>query len=99
MTALATKLQGYGVRVHRDLRAVVILANTEWAAQQTWGTEISVAYRKIVAKYRYNNSHDADSICKVLKILSTADASRDYRKANAPGELADMFSQGMTMLQ
>ena len=35
MEALAAKLQGYGVWVHKDLRAVVILANTEWAAQQT----------------------------------------------------------------
>ena len=99
MAELATKLQGYGVRVHSDLRAVVILANTEWAAQQTCRAEISVAHSKIVAKYRYNHSHDADSIREVLKILATADALRDRRKAKAPGELADIVSQGMTRLQ
>ena len=30
---MAAKYLGYGVRVHSDLRAVVILANTEWATQ------------------------------------------------------------------
>ena len=35
MAEMAAKLMGYGVHIHRDLRAVVILANTEWAAQQT----------------------------------------------------------------
>ena len=37
MAAMATKLLGYGVRVNIDLRAAVILVNTEWVAQQTWG--------------------------------------------------------------
>ena len=92
MAALAAKYQVYRVWVHSDLQLVVILANIEWAAQQTWGTEISVAYRKIVAKYRYNHSHDADSIHKVLIIFATADVSQDRKKAKAPGELADMVS-------
>ena len=52
MEAMAAKLLGYGVRVHRNICAVVILANKEWAAQQTWGTEISVAQPKILSKYR-----------------------------------------------
>ena len=33
MAALAAKLQGFGVRVHINLHAVFILANTEWASQ------------------------------------------------------------------
>ena len=66
MAELAAKLQGYGVWVHSDLRVVVILANIEWVAQQTWGTEISFAHCKIVAKYRYNHIQDADSIREVL---------------------------------
>ena len=98
MAELAAKSQGYRVRVHRDLQVVVIFANTEWAAQQTRGIEISVAHRKIVAKYRYNHSHDADSIRKVLIILATVNVLRDRRKEKAPGELADMVSQGMTRL-
>ena len=64
------------MRVHSNLRAFVILANTEWAVQQTWGAEISVANRKIVSKYRYNHVHDAESIHKSLQILATTDATR-----------------------
>ena len=85
MAAMAAKSLGYGVHVHINLRAVVMLVNTEWAAQQTWGAKISAAHRNIVSKYRYNHSHDADSIHEVLQILATADASRDRRKAKAPG--------------
>ena len=96
---MAAKSLGYSVRVHSDLRAVVILEKTEWAAQQTWGAEISVAHRKIISKNRYNHVHDAESIRKILIILATADATRDQRKAKAPGELADMLSQGMNRLQ
>ena len=33
--ALDAKTQGYGVWVHSNLRAVVILDSTEWVAQQT----------------------------------------------------------------
>ena len=80
------------MRVHSDLLAVVILANTEWAAQQTWGAEISVAHRKIVARYKYNHVHDAESIREILIILATADAARDRRKSKAPRELADIVS-------
>ena len=32
MAAMDAKSLGYGVRVHSNLRAVAILANTEWAA-------------------------------------------------------------------
>ena len=99
MAAMADKLLVYGVRVHRDLRAVVILANTEWSAQQIWGAEISIAHRKIVSEYRYNHVDDSESIRKILGILATADADRDQRKAKAPGELADMVSQGMTKIK
>ena len=83
MSEMAAKYLGYGVQVYSDLHAVVIFANTEWAAQQTWGAEISVSHRKIVSKYIYNHSHDADSIRDVLQILSTADAAQYQRKAKA----------------
>ena len=48
----AAKTQVYGIPVHDNLKAVVILANVEWAARQLWGTEISVAHCTIKAKYR-----------------------------------------------
>ena len=85
MAAMAIKLLGYGLGVHSNLCAVVILANTKWVAQQTWGAEISVSHRKIVSKYRYNYSHDAYSIRNVLQLLATADAAVDRRKAKAQG--------------
>ena len=50
MAAMAANSLGYGVRVHRDLHAVIIMANTKWVAQHTWRAEISVAHRKIVAR-------------------------------------------------
>ena len=83
MAAMAEISLGYGVQVNSNLCAVAIPANIEWAAQQTWGAEISVAHRKIVSKYRYNHSHDADSIRDVLQIIATADAAQYQRKAKA----------------
>ena len=85
MAAMAAKFLGYGMRVHSNLIAVVILSNTEWVAQQTWGADISVAHRKIVSKCRYNHIHDADSICGVFRILTTVGAEQHQRKAKAPG--------------
>ena len=72
---MTAKYLGYSVRVHSDLCAVVILGNTEWAAQHTWRAEISFDHLNIVSKYIYNHSHDADSICEVLQILAKADAA------------------------
>ena len=72
MAEMVAKLLGYGMLLYINLCAVVILANKEWAVQQTWGAEISVAHHKIVSKYRYNHSNNADSIREVLQILATA---------------------------
>ena len=93
------KTQAYGLRVHDDLKAVVILANMEWAARQSWGTEISVAHRTIKAKYRYDHTHNTASIKEILKVLTGADEARDRRKAPALGEKAEMVSQGLESLR
>ena len=88
------------MRVHSDLRDAVILANTEWAAQQTWGAEISVSYQEIIEKrYKYNHVHDVESIRKIVNILAMADAAWDWQKSKEQGELADMVSQGINRLQ
>jgi hypothetical protein len=79
------KMQAYGIHIHDDLKAVVILSNVEWAARQSWGTEISVAHRTIKAKYRYDHTHNTASIKEILKVLTGADEARDRRKAPAPG--------------
>ena len=88
----AAKTQAYGIRVHDNLKAVVILANVEWAAWQLWGTEISVAHCTVKAKYRYDHTHDTASIKEILKVLTTADEARDCCKATALGEKAEMVS-------
>ena len=98
MAALDAKSQGFGVQLHSDLHVVVILSNTERAAQQKWGTEIAVQQCNIVSKYRYNHIHDMYSNYKVLQILATAEASRDFRKGKAPRKLVDMVIEGMTRL-
>ncbi len=82
----AAKMQAYGIRVHDDLKAVIILANVEWAAQQSWGTEISIAHCTIKAKYSYDHINDTASIKEILKVLTGADEARDRRKAPAPGK-------------
>ena len=82
--------------MHRDLRVVVMLENTEWAEQQTLGAKISVTHQKIVARYKYNHVHNAELIRENFRILATADAARDQQKSKAPGELADMVNQGIT---
>ena len=94
----AAKTQAYGIRAHADLKAVVMLANMELAARQSWGTEISVAHCSIKAKYRYNHSHDTNSINEILKMVIGADKARDHCKATAPGETTEMVSQGMESL-
>ena len=86
---VATKMQAYGIRVHDYLKAVVILANMEWAAQQSWGMKISVTHHTIKAKYNYNHTHATASIKEILKVLTGADKARDRHKAPAPGEKAE----------
>jgi hypothetical protein len=95
----AAKTQAYKIRVHDDLKTVVILANVEWAARQSWGTEISVTHHTIKAKYRYDHTHDTASIKVILKVLTGVDEARDCRKAPAPGEKAEMVSQGLESLR
>ena len=58
---MAAKLQGIRIKIHDDLKAVVILVNVEWVAQQTWGTEVSVAHQKIKEKYQCNHVHNTAS--------------------------------------
>ena len=87
MAAMAAKSLGYGMRIHINLHAVVILANTEWATQHIWGAEISVAHRNIVSKYIYNHVHDAEIIREILQIIATADAARDQKKIKGAGRI------------
>lgn len=99
LATAATKSAGYGVTMQNDLKAMVILANVEWGSHQSWGNEISVALRAIKEKFKYNHVHDADSITAIMKLLAKADEARDKRLAKAPGEVADLVTDGMERLQ
>ena len=96
---LVAKLQEYGLSVHEDLKAIVILINVEWVVQQAWGVDIMDAHYRIEEKHRYNHVHDDMSVKAILKFLTMADKARDQQKAMTPGKLADMMVHGITRLQ
>ena len=74
------------------------MANAEWAAGKSWGNEIHVAYRDIKQQYKYNHAHTPTSLKEIKRAMAVADEERDRRKARAPGDMADMVSQGMKRL-
>ena len=49
-TAIA-KAATYGVRLNNYINGLVFTANVAHASQQTWGSELAEAQRKIKAKY------------------------------------------------
>ena len=82
-TAIA-KAVTYGVQFHNDMKGIVITSNVAYAAQQTWGSDLAEAQRKIKAKYLYNKFHDADSIIDMVIYLAAADKQRNRQEATAP---------------
>ena len=89
----------FEVKVHNNLKATAIIGNTEWAAQQSWVSEIARAPLKTNAAYQYNHAHNASSIKAILKIMDAADDTRDCRQAKSPEEMVEAVLQGMTRLQ
>jgi len=85
------KMQAYGIRVNDDLKAVVILANVEWAARQSWGTKISIAHCTIKEKYRYNHTHDTASIKEILKVLTGADEARGHPMSTVGAQTIQIY--------
>ena len=74
------------------------MANAEWSAGQSRGNEICIAYRGVKQHYKYNHAHTPASLKEIKRAMAVADKERDHRKARAPGEMADMVSQGMDRL-
>ena len=70
-------------------------------AQETWGSELVEAHRKIKAKYIYNKVHDADSIIDMMSYLAAADKQRNRQEATAPenSETANMVNLGIERLK
>ena len=84
LSTIIAKAAMYGVCFQNDTKELVITANVAYAAQQTWGSELAEAYRKIKAKYLYNTVHDADSIIDMTKYLAAADEQRNRQEATVP---------------
>ena len=83
------------------MKGIVITANVTHAAQQTWGSELAEAQRKIKAKYLYNKVHDADSIIDMMSFLAAADKQRNRQEGVAPenSETSNMVNIGIERLQ
>ena len=99
-TAIA-KAATYGVLFHNGMKGLVITANVAYAAQQTWGSDLAEAQRKIKAKYLYKKVHDADYITDMMKYLAAVDEQQNRQEATAPenSETANMVNLGIECLQ
>ena len=64
----------YGIIIHEDIIANIVLAEAAKAAHEEWGREIGTAMNKIRLLYGYDYSHDATSVAIILKELVVVDA-------------------------
>ena len=99
LAAVAMKSQGFGIVVPDNLMANILMAKAEWAAGQSWGNKIRVAYCDVNQKYKYNHAYTPTSLNEIKRAMAVAHEERNRRKAKAPGELADMVSQVMERLE
>ena len=68
LSTATAKAAMYGVQFHNDMKGLVITSNVTYAAQQTWGSDMAEAQRKIKAKDLYNKVHYADSIIDMCNV-------------------------------
>ena len=73
LAAAAMKFQGFGIVVHDDLTANILMVNTEWAAGKSWGNDIRVAYRDVKQQYKYNHAHTPTSLKDMKRAMAVAD--------------------------
>ena len=95
----SSKAKGYGVIVPDDIITLIIMANVEWAARQTWDTgEFKDAKKTIRAKYPASHVHDATTSADIMAILAEADEARDLSRADAPKGMALAVDEGLSFL-
>lgn len=101
LSTAAAKAATYGITIDNSMKGLIVAANVASAAQQTWGTELAEAQRKIKAQYSYNHVHDSTSIKVMMKLLAAADEQRNRKEAAAPddGEKANLVGMGIDRLQ
>ena len=98
-TAIA-KASIYSIQFHNNIKGLVNTFNVAYDAQQTWGSNLTGAQRKIKVKYLFNKVHDADSIVDIMKYLAAADEQRNRQEATASekNETANMVNLGIYRL-
>ena len=101
LSTAITKATTYGIRFHNNIKGLVIIANVAYAAQQTWGSDLAEAQRKIMVKELYNKVHNADSIIDIMKYLAAAGEQRNRQEATAPenSETANIVNLVIKRLQ
>ena len=100
LTAIA-KAATYGVRLHNNMKGLVIMANLPHAAHQPLGSELVEAQIKIKAKYLYNRVYDANSIIDMMIYLAAADKQCNCQEETVQknSATANMVNIGMERLQ
>ena len=101
LSTTIAKAATYGIRFHNVMKGIVVTANVTYAAQQTWGSKLAEAQRKINSKYLYNKVHNANSIIDMMKYLDAADKQRNRQEATAPenSKTANMVNLGIERLK
>ena len=89
LRARISRLGSYGITVHDDMLATIILAQVDKAANESWGREIETAVAKLRLRYGYERVHDAQSIADILTELAAADSVRNLAAAPAPSAAAN----------
>ena len=84
LRAKNARIAAYGIIVHDDMIANIVLAEADEAAREEWGREIGTAMDKIRLRYGYDHPHDATSLAAMLRELAAADAVRTLLDAPAP---------------
>ena len=84
LRAKNARIAAYGIIVHDDMIANIVLAEADEAAREEWGREIGTAMDKIRLQYGYDHPHDATSLAAMLRELAAADAVRTLLDAPAP---------------
>ena len=100
LKAKVAKAKGYGIVVGDDVICMIVLANAEWAARQSWDTgEFKDAKRVLRSKYSASHVHDAASLADILKTYAAGDEARDLRRAAAPTGRALAVTEGLSFLE
>ena len=77
----------YGITVHEDIIAHVILSNIEDAAKDEWGSKFCTAMYTIHRQYMYGDVHEVRSAVTVLTELTTIDQICNMHDAPTPNNI------------